>query len=116
MINGKTVVAITQGDSNGIGYEVIIKALSDPRILESFIPVVYGSSKIFGFYKKSIPEIEELDVHIIKSPEQAQPKKINILECLGENVFAEPGDATAESAKAAIISLERAVKYRNLRN
>ena len=103
-------MAITQGDSNGIGYEVIIKALSDPRILESFIPVVYGSSKIFGFYKKSIPEIEELDVHIIKSPEQAQPKKINILECLGENVFAEPGDATAESAKAAIISLERAVK------
>ena len=103
-------MAITQGDSNGIGYEVIIKALSDPRILESFVPVVYGSSKIFGFYKKSIPEIEELDVQIINSPEQAQPKKINILECLGENVFAEPGDATAESAKAAIISLERAVK------
>lgn len=110
MINGKTVIAITQGDSNGIGYEVIIKALSDPRILENFIPIVYGSSKIFGFYKKSISEIGDMEVHIISSPEQAQPKKINILECLKDNVFAEPGDATPESAKAAVISLERAVR------
>ena len=109
MINRKTVVAITQGDSNGIGYEVIIKALSDPRILESFIPIVYGSSKIFGFYKKGMPEIGDLEINVIHSPEQALPKKINILECLKDNVFAEPGDATPESAKAAIIALERAV-------
>ena len=50
----KLTVGITQGDSNGIGYEVIIKALSDPRILDMFTPVVYGSSKIFSFYRKSI--------------------------------------------------------------
>ena len=46
----KLVVGITQGDSNGIGYEVLIKSLADSRILDSFTPVVYGSSKIFGFY------------------------------------------------------------------
>ena len=45
----KLVVGITQGDSNGIGYEVLIKSLADSRILDSFTPVVYGSSKIFGF-------------------------------------------------------------------
>ena len=48
----KIVLGITQGDTNGIGYEVIIKALSDARILEMCTPVVYGSSKAFGFYKK----------------------------------------------------------------
>ena len=48
-------VGITQGDVNGIGYEVIIKAISDPRVLEFFTPVVYGSSKLFGFYRKTIP-------------------------------------------------------------
>ena len=47
----KLVVGITQGDSNGIGYEVLIKSLADSRILDSFTPVVYGSSKIFGFYR-----------------------------------------------------------------
>ena len=39
----KLVVGITQGDSNGIGYEVLIKSLADSRILDSFTPVVYGS-------------------------------------------------------------------------
>ena len=55
--NKQIVVGLTQGDGNGIGYEVIIKALADPRILESFTPVIYGSSKIFGFYKKLIHNI-----------------------------------------------------------
>ena len=46
----KLVVGITQGDGNGIGYEVIIKALADERMLDLCTPVIYGSSKIFGFY------------------------------------------------------------------
>ena len=54
----KLVVGITQGDGNGIGYEVIIKALADERILELCTPVIYGSSKIFGFYKKQIHNID----------------------------------------------------------
>ena len=106
----KLIVGITQGDSNGIGYEVIIKALSDPRILDMFTPVVYGSSKIFSFYRKSIPEIEQMDTNAISSASEAHPKRINIVGCLPDNVFAEPGGATAESAKAAITALEWAVK------
>ena len=106
----KLIGGITQGDSNGIGYEVIIKALSDPRILDMFTPVVYGSSKIFSFYRKSIPEIEQMDTNAISSASEAHPKRINIVGCLPDNVFAEPGGATAESAKAAITALEWAVK------
>ena len=52
----KDRVGITQGDTNGIGYEVIIKALSDDRMLVMCTPLVYGSSKAFGFYRKQIPE------------------------------------------------------------
>jgi 4-hydroxythreonine-4-phosphate dehydrogenase len=105
----KPIVGITQGDSNGIGYEVIIKAVADPRVLEFFTPVVYGSSKLFGFYRKTIHEIEQLDTNVITSAADAKPKRINILNCLPENVFAEPGQATPESAKAAITALARAV-------
>jgi 4-hydroxythreonine-4-phosphate dehydrogenase len=110
MQKNKPIVGITQGDSNGIGYEVIIKAISDPRILDFFTPVVYGSSKLFGFYKKTIPEIEQLDTNVISSAADAKPKRINILNCLPENVFAEPGQATPESAKAAITALAKAVE------
>ena len=108
-MKNKPIVGITQGDSNGIGYEVIIKAISDPRILDFFTPVVYGSSKLFGFYKKTIPEIEQLDTNVITNAADAKPKRINILNCLPENVFAEPGQATPDSAKAAITALAKAV-------
>lgn len=110
MQNKKIIVGITQGDSNGIGYEVIIKALSDPRILDQFTPVIYGSSKLFGFYRKTIPEIEQMDTNAITSASQAHDKRINIVNCLSDNTYAEPGQATAESAKGAILSLETAVK------
>ena len=105
----KPIVGITQGDSNGIGYEVIIKAVADPRVLEFFTPVVYGSSKLCGFYRKTIHEIEQLDTNVITNAADAKPKRINILNCLPDNVFAEPGQATPESAKAAITALARAV-------
>ena len=106
----KLVVGITQGDSNGIGYEVIIKSLRDERILDSFTPVVYGSSKLFGFYRKLVHNIEQMDTNVIASASQAQRGRINIVNCLNDNIYAEPGQSTPESAKSAIKSLEVAIK------
>ena len=105
----KLVVGITQGDGNGIGYEVIIKALADERMLELCTPVIYGSSKIFGFYKKQIHNIEQINTNVISSAKDVHQKRVNIVNCLPENVFVEPGQSTPESAKAAMVSLERAV-------
>ena len=110
MQNGKIIVGITQGDSNGIGYEVIIKALADPRILEQFTPVIYGSPKLFGFYRKTIPEVEQMDTNVITSATDAHPRRINIMACLPDSAYAEPGQATAESAEGAIQSLKAAVR------
>ena len=106
----KLVVGITQGDSNGIGYEVIIKALADERILEFCTPVIYGSSKIFGFYKKLIHNIGQINTNVISDAKEAHPKRVNILNCLTDNVFVEPGLSTPDSAKAAIASLEKGVE------
>lgn len=107
--NRKPVVGITQGDGNGIGYEVIIKSLADSRILESFTPVIYGSSKVFGFYRKSIRDIEQMDTYVIQNARDARPKRINIVNCLPDNVYVEPGQSTPDSAKSAIRALECAV-------
>lgn len=106
----KLVVGITQGDGNGIGYEVIIKALADERILDLCIPVIYGSSKIFGFYKKQIHNIDQINTNVITSAKDVHQKRVNIVNCLPDNVFVEPGQSTPESAKAAMTSLERAVE------
>lgn len=106
----KLVVGITQGDGNGIGYEVIIKALADERVLDMCTPVIYGSSKIFGFYKKQIHNIEQINTNVITSAKDVHQKRVNIVNCLPDNVFVEPGQATPESAKSAMISLQRAVQ------
>ncbi len=103
----KLVVGITQGDSNGIGYEVIIKAFSDERMLEMCTPVIYGSSKIFGFYKKQLHNIAQINTNIISNAREAHPKRVNILNCLPENTTVEPGLSTPDAARAAIVSLER---------
>ena len=110
MSNRKLVVGITQGDTNGIGYEVIMKALADARILESFTPVIYGSSKIFGFYRKLVHNIEQMDTNVISSARDAHERRINIVNCLPDNIYAEPGQSTPESAKSAIRSLQAAVR------
>ena len=106
----KLVVGITQGDSNGIGYEVIIKALADERILDSFTPVIYGSSKLMGFYRKTLHNIGPMEINVINSAADAKQRKINLVNCLPDNIYAEPGQSTPDSAKAAIKSLEVAVK------
>lgn len=38
MSDSKIRIGITQGDVNGIGYEVIIKTLCDPRMCELCTP------------------------------------------------------------------------------
>lgn len=106
----KLVVGITQGDGNGIGYEVIIKALADERMLDLCTPVIYGSSKIFGFYKKQIHNIEQINTNVITSAKDVHQKRVNIVNCLPENIFVEPGQSTPESAKSAMIALDRAVQ------
>ena len=79
-------------------------------MLELCTPVIYGSSKIFGFYKKQIHNIEQINTNVITSAKDVHQKRVNIVNCLPENVFVEPGQSTPESAKAAMTSLQRAVE------
>ena len=107
----KTItIGITQGDMNGIGYEVIIKALADQHITDMFVPVIYGSSKLFAHNKKLIPEAEHLSTNLITTVKDAKARRINIINCVSDNCNIEFGKASRESAEAAMASLEAAVK------
>jgi 4-hydroxythreonine-4-phosphate dehydrogenase len=46
---------------------------------------------------------------VITSAKDLHQKRVNIVNCLPENVFVEPGQPTPESAKSAMTSLKRAV-------
>ncbi len=104
----KIKVGITHGDINGIGYEVLLKALGDTRITELCTPVIYGSAKIANYYRKGM-ELPEFKLFQIDSPDSAATDEINIINVVGEDCKLEPGQPTPNSGKAALAALERAV-------
>ena len=107
MIANKIIIAITHGDINGIGYEVILKTLAEPRVYEEFVPVIYGSSKAAAYYRKLL-DIQGINLNIITSVEEAHAKKINIINCTDDEIKVEPGKVTEEAGKASLAALERA--------
>lgn len=105
----KTLIAgISHGDINGIGYEVIIKTLSDPTITDFCTPVVYGSPKVAAYHRKAL-NISNFSFNNIRSAEEAHPRKANMINCLDDNIRVELGKSTPHGGEAALISLERAV-------
>lgn len=107
MTHTKPRIGITLGDPNGIGPEVVIKALSDNRILSLFTPVVYGSAKAVSHYKKLL-NIEELNYTQVRTKGQLAHKAINVVNCWEESLEINPGKATPEAGKAAFIALRSA--------
>ena len=67
----KLKIGITQGDPNGIGWEVILKALSDPRMTELFTPVVYGSPAAAAYYRNTLGDTEPVAFNTV--PAAARP-------------------------------------------
>ena len=106
----KTIIAgISQGDINGIGYEVIIKALSDPMINDICTPIVYGSPKVAAYHRKAL-NINNFSFNNIRTAEEAHAKKANMINCLDDNIRVELGKSTPQGGEAALISLEKAVE------
>ncbi|MDE6098915.1 MAG: 4-hydroxythreonine-4-phosphate dehydrogenase PdxA [Muribaculaceae bacterium] len=101
-------IAITHGDPNGIGYEIILKILEDNRILELCTPVLYGSQKIASQYRKllGLPNIPMTHITEAGNLHEGAAYIINVVP---EEFKAEPGNASSQSGAAALASLERAV-------
>ena len=101
-------IGITHGDFNGISYEVIIKTLKDNRILDFFTPVIYGSSKIASYYRKTL-NMPDVNFNLIKRADLANPKRANIINCYDREVKIEIGKLTDIAGELAYLALERAV-------
>ena len=114
MTNEKKIrVGITQGDTNGIGYEVILKSLSDPLTLELFTPVVYGSTKVAAFHRKACG-LQPVQFNSIDNAIQAHDGVCNMVEIGPDDLKVELGVPSEAAGRAALTSLECAVS--DLRN
>jgi len=104
----KPIVGFSCGDINGIGIELIIKALSDNRVLEVCIPVIFGSNKCINFYRKSMPEIN-FSYNAVKDLSKLHNKQVNVFNCWEEEVAITPGQLNEIGGKYALLSLQEAV-------
>jgi 4-hydroxythreonine-4-phosphate dehydrogenase len=107
----KPIIGITIGDMNGIGPEVIIKALADSRMINIVTPVIYGSAKVLSYYRK-ILGLEEFNYSQVRD-NFFNPKKVNVVNCWNEVVEIKSGVSSEESGSYAFKALERGAKDLN---
>lgn len=103
----KIRVGITQGDINGIGYEIIFKTFENPEMFELCTPVAYGSPKLAAYHRKAL----EMDINYnaVDDATAMEENTLNIVNCNSDEVHIELGTATQESGTAAYEALEKAV-------
>ncbi len=104
----KIKVAITHGDINGVGYEVILKAFQNEEMLSMCTPIIYGSPKVATYHKKAV----DLQTNFVvkDSAKEADPRSLNIVNCFGEaELKVELGKPSPEAGNAAFVALEKAL-------
>lgn len=100
----KPVIGISCGDVNGIGTELVVKTLSDNRILDLCTPVFFGSNKLINFYRKTVPDTN-FNWQNVKELNRLNTKQVNIVNCWEEEIPIQPGQLTDTGGKYAIRSL-----------
>lgn len=105
--NRKIRVAITHGDTNGVGYELIYKTFDEPDMLELCTPIIYGSPKVAVYHRKAL----DMDVNfsIVNGLDEVRDGRINMLTAFDDDVKVEFGASTVESGYASTRAISRAM-------
>lgn len=102
-------VGITHGDFNGIGYEVIIKALDEEGIFDLFTPVIFGSPEILNQIRKDLGT-ETFRFAPMRKVSDAQAGRVNVVDVCPRGMELTPGHPSQEAGEAAVAALEAACK------
>ena len=105
--NKKIRVAITHGDTNGIGYELIFKTFAEPEMLELCTPIIYGSPKVATYHRNALDM--EANFTIIKDASEAQNGRLNLLPVFDDEIKVELGGPTEESGVAGLRAVDKAL-------
>ena len=105
-LKNKIRVGISVGDTNGIGPELILKIFEKKGMAEFFIPIIFGSTKLFSYYKNALNYT--INVNGIMNPKDALQNKVNVVNIWRDNLEIEIGKPTEASGRYALESLEAA--------
>lgn len=105
--NRKIRVAITHGDTNGIGYELIFKTFAESEMLELCTPIIYGSPKVATYHRNALGI--EANFTIVADASEVKDGRVNFLPVFDEEIKVELGQPTEESGTAGLKAIDRAL-------
>ena len=100
-------LAITQGDPNGVGFEIIFKAFEDPTMLELCTPIIYGSPKVASYYRKALES--DVNYTLVNDASEAKDGQLNLLAVVQDEVKIEVGQSSVDATELAVKALAKAV-------
>ena len=83
-MNNNIRVGITQGDVNGVGYEIILKVFVDPEMFDFCTPILYGSPKIATYHRKMVGS--QTNFNVVDNADQSVAGRLNLVNCNAEEV------------------------------
>lgn len=109
MQDNKIKIGLTQGDTNGVGWELILKIFADQRMVELCTPVIYGHRAAADFYRRQLPDMEGVVLETAADASEARKGRINFVELNTAAPAVTPGHSSKEAGRAAAEALQRAV-------
>ncbi len=106
--NSRIRLGITQGDINGISYEVILKTFSDSRMFDICTPILYGSTKVASYHKKLLQLHQDIAFNAIHEAQEAGDKRFNVVNLTGDEIKIDVGKLTDVAGAQSRLSLNRA--------
>jgi len=103
----KPKIAISIGDINGIGPEIIIKTLSHPSILKLCTPIIYTPGKVIAYYKKMIGQ-NDFNYLQVNDIEKIDYNRVNVVNTYTMDFSVEVGKVTEVAGEISFVSLEKA--------
>ncbi len=106
----KPLLAITLGDVNGVGPEILVKALTRPAIRKAFRPVVFGSQAILDAVRPSAPKCPPF--HRIEEMEEAslELESVPVIDGGLDAPSRRAGQLDADAGRCAVEWLKHAIR------
>ena len=102
-------LAISVGDTNGIGLEIALKTFKDKRMFDFCTPVVFAEHHLVHLLNRKIG-LDEHSFKTISSLAEVKTKKINVINCWKQKITPQFGQSTKEGGELALLSLRSANK------
>ncbi|MDR1561798.1 MAG: 4-hydroxythreonine-4-phosphate dehydrogenase PdxA [Dysgonamonadaceae bacterium] len=101
-------IAISQGDINGISYELFLKTFEDDRMTDNNITVLYGSSKVLAYHRKAM-DLPAIKFNTVNNVQDAGSNRLNIINCGVDDIVVELSNPLPEAEEMAQKALDRAL-------